>query len=228
MSESTIKDRLHVVQEQILEAEARYGRAPGSVELLAVSKTKPLAMVLEALDCGQVSFGENQLQDAMTKVEGIGVRKAVWHFIGPVQSNKTRTIATHFDWVHSIDRLRVAERLSTQRPEQAAPLNVCVQFNVSGEGSKSGVNRDELRDLCRAVSTLPGLTLRGLMAIPAPAPSFEAQREALCQVREALESVQTGGIPMDTLSMGMTADLEAAVAEGSTMVRIGTAIFGSR
>ena len=228
MEGQSVAERLNAVREAIASAEARYGRQPGSVELLAVSKTKPLELVREAIAAGQQAFGENQLQDALTKIEPLAGKALNWHFIGPVQSNKTRPIASQFDWVHSIDRLKIAERLSEQRPDGAAALNVCVQFNVSGEASKSGVNFGELGTLCQAVHALPNVNLRGLMAIPAPTPDEAVQRATFAAVREAQDELNAQGLRMDTLSMGMTDDLGAAIAEGATMVRIGTAIFGAR
>lgn len=228
MEGQSVAARLSTVREAIANAEARHGRQPGSVELLAVSKTKPLELVREAIDAGQKAFGENQLQDALSKVEPLVGAKLSWHFIGPVQSNKTRPIASNFDWVHSIDRLKIAERLSEQRPVGARALNVCVQFNVSGEASKSGVQLEELATLCQAVDALPNINLRGLMAIPAPTLDTAAQRATFAAVREAQDSLNAQGLNLDTLSMGMTDDLDSAIAEGATMVRIGTAIFGAR
>ncbi len=225
---SAIADNLQAVQARIGDAAALAGRSPESIRLLAVSKTWPLASVLEAADAGQLAFGENYVQEGIEKVTATTGRHLEWHFIGPLQSNKSRAVAEHFDWVHSIDRLKIAERLSAQRPSNLPPLQVCVQVNVSGEASKSGCAPDEALALCRAVAALPGLQLRGLMAIPEPSDDPAAQRAPFRQVREIYDHIRAAGLPLDTLSMGMSHDLEAAVAEGATIVRIGTAIFGER
>ena len=225
---SAIADNLQAVQARISNAAAAVGRSPESVRLLAVSKTWPLACVLDATDAGQRAFGENYVQEGVDKIAAVSGRNLEWHFIGPLQSNKTKPVAEHFDWVHSIDRLKVAERLSAQRPAYLAPLQVCVQINVSGEASKSGCAPDEALALCRAVAALPGLQLRGLMAIPEPTDDLQAQRIPFRKLRELREQICAAGLPLDTLSMGMSHDLEAAVAEGATIVRIGTAIFGER
>ena len=219
---------LKAVRTRIAALEHRYGRAPGSVTLLAVSKTKPPEAVRAALAAGQRAFGENHLQDAMTKVEAFAGKNVSWHFIGAVQSNKTRPIATRFDWVHGIERGKIAARLSAQRPADRGPLDVCIEVNVSGEDTKSGVSPAAVEPLARLVRELPGLRLRGLMAIPRPAEDFEAQRVPFRRLREILDDLNAKGLGLDTLSMGMTADLEAAIAEGATMVRVGTAIFGPR
>ncbi len=225
---SAIADNLQAVQSRIARAALAAGRAPGDVHLLAVSKTWPLNCVLAAADAGQLAFGENYVQEAVDKkIAAIG-RKLEWHFIGPLQSNKTRLVAEHFDWVHSIERLKIAERLSAQRPAGLPPLQVCVQVNVSGEASKSGCAPEDTSALCRAVAILPNLHLRGLMAIPEPSDDVAEQRSAFRRLREIYEVLRAGGLPLDTLSMGMSHDLEAAVAEGATIVRIGTAIFGER
>jgi len=201
-----------------------------SVTLLAVSKTVPAEVVRDAFDAGQRSFGENYVREALDKVAALAdVRAQIdWHLIGPLQSNKTREVAEQFDWVHSVDRLRIAERLSSQRPATLEPLNICLQVNISAEDSKSGVAPAELPALAAAVAALPRLRLRGLMAIPEPADDPAAQRAPHRALRELFDSLRADGLPLDTLSMGMSADLEAAVAEGSTMVRIGTALFGAR
>jgi PLP dependent protein len=225
---SAIADNLQAVQARIRDAAALAGRSPESVRLLAVSKTWPLSSVLEASDAGQRAFGENYVQEGIDKVTATAGRGLEWHFIGPLQSNKSRAVAEHFDWVHSIDRLKIAERLSAQRPANLPPLQVCVQVNVSGEASKSGCAPAEALALCQAVAALPGLTLRGLMAIPEPTDDPATQRAPFRQVREIFEHIRAAGLPLDTLSMGMSHDLEAAVAEGATIVRIGTAIFGER
>ena len=225
---SAIADNLQAVQARISNAAAAAGRSPESVRLLAVSKTWPLASVLDAAEAGQRAFGENYVQEGIDKIAAVSGRNLEWHFIGPLQSNKTKPVAEHFDWVHSIDRLKIAERLSAQRPAYLAPLQVCVQINVSGEASKSGCAPDEALALCRAVAALPGLQLRGLMAIPEPTDDPQAQRIPFRKLRELREQICAAGLPLDTLSMGMSHDLEAAVAEGATIVRIGTAIFGER
>ena len=219
---------LNALRARIGEIERRYRREPGSVTLLAVSKTKPAQAVRAAIAAGQGAFGENHLQDAMTKVDALGGQGISWHFIGAVQSNKTRPIAAHFDWVHSIERARIATRLSAQRPTDRGPLDVCIEVDVSGEDTKSGVPPSEVESLARLIRGLPGLRLRGLMAIPRPAEDFEAQRIPFRQLREILDDLNAKGFGLDTLSMGMTGDLEAAIAEGATIVRIGTAIFGPR
>ena len=219
---------LDAVRTRIGELELRHGREPGSVSLLAVSKTKPPEAVRAAIAAGQHAFGENHLQDAMTKVEALAGLDASWHFIGAVQSNKTRPIAAHFDWVHAIERAKIAVRLSEQRPAGRGPLDVCIQVNVSGEHTKSGVDPREVESLARVVHELPGLRLRGLMALPRPSSDLESQRAPFRQLREIREDLNSRGFELDTLSMGMTGDLEAAVAEGATVVRVGTAIFGPR
>ncbi|MFG1488153.1 YggS family pyridoxal phosphate-dependent enzyme, partial [Oceanospirillum sp. HFRX-1_2] len=172
--------------------------------------------------------GENYLQESLDKQQELADLDIIWHFIGPIQSNKTRAIAENFQWVHSVDRLKVARRLSEQRPAELPPLNICLQVNISAEASKSGITVDELPELAREVAALPNLTLRGLMAIPAPADTLDAQRKPLAALRQAMEAIKAEHPQLDTLSMGMSGDLEAAIAEGSTMVRIGTAIFGAR
>lgn len=224
-----IATRLEAVRQRIREAALRFGRAADSVQLLAVSKTHPAAAVAEAFSAGQRAFGENYLQEALEKIESLSGEPLEWHFIGPLQSNKTKAVAEHFDWVHSLDRWKIARRLSEQRPAHMAPLNVCLEVNVDGEGSKSGLQPGEVPELARAVAELPGLRLRGLMAIPAPRTDFEAQREPLRRLRTLREELATLGLDgLDTLSMGTSGDLEAAIAEGATIVRIGTAIFGPR
>ena len=219
---------LNAVRARIGELERRYRREPGSVALLAVSKTKPPEAVRAAVAAGQHAFGENHLQDAMTKVDTLAGRGVSWHFIGAVQSNKTRPIAANFDWVHSVEREKIATRLSAQRPAGCGPLDVCIEVNVSGEDTKSGVPAAGVEPLARLIRELPGLRLRGLMAIPRPTEDFEAQRIPFRLLREIQDDLNAKGFELDTLSMGMTADLEAAIAEGATMVRIGTAIFGPR
>ena len=227
-SQNTIAQNLKSIREQIHAAELQYGRKPGSVQLLAVSKTRPIEDIQSALAADQYSFGENYLQDALPKIKATHEPGVEWHFIGPIQSNKTRPIAEHFDWVHTIDRLKIARRLSEQRAPSLPALNICIQVNTSAEASKSGIAPEETLTLAQQITALPNLCLRGLMTIPAPATTFEQQRQPFRQLRELKEMLQTEGIELDTLSMGMSNDMEAAIAEGSTMVRIGTAIFGKR
>lgn len=224
---STISDRLKQVQRRITQAASAAGRDPASIKLVAVSKTQPIAKLEAALAAGQSIFGESYLQDALPKIEAIGTR-AEWHFIGPIQSNKTRQIATHFDWVHSVDRLKIAQRLNEQRPEELPPLNVCLQVNTSGEAAKAGTPPADTRALAEAVNKLPRLRLRGLMTIPAREPEPARQRQPFQQLRTLFEQLQNDGFDLDTLSMGMSGDMEAAIAEGATLVRVGTAIFGPR
>jgi len=206
------------------------GRPVSSVTLLAVSKTFGPEAVREALAAGQHCFGENYVQEALDKIAALAdVRSQIeWHLIGPLQSNKTRAVAEAFDWVHSVDRLKIAHRLSEQRPHDLPPLQVCLQINISGEASKSGLAPEEVLPVARAVAALPRITLRGLMAIPEPAADREAQRVPHRCLRELQARLVAAGLRLDTLSMGMTADLEAAVLEGATLVRVGTAIFGGR
>ncbi len=219
---------LEGVRRRVATAESAAGRTPGSVLLLAVSKTKPPEALAAAYAAGQRHFGESYLQEALTKRERFAPPDAVWHFIGPLQSNKTGPVAQQFDWVHSVERLKIAQRLSEQRPEGMEPLQVCIQVNVSGETSKSGCTLEELPALAAAVARLPRLRLRGLMAIPAPEDDPEAQRAPFRRLRQALEALNRQGLVLDTLSMGMSDDLEAAIAEGATIVRVGSALFGAR
>lgn len=223
-----ISANLQAVRARIRQAAAAAGRDAEGIDLLAVSKTMPAEAVAEAAAAGQRAFGENYVQEGVDKARQLAGLGLEWHFIGPLQSNKTRPVAETFAWVHSIDRLKLAERLSAQRPAGLPPLNVCVQVNVSGEDTKSGCTEEEAPALCRAVAALPNLRLRGLMAIPAPADGAAAQREPLARLRQLFEQLNREGLALDTLSMGMSHDLEAAVMEGATMVRIGTAIFGER
>lgn len=204
------------------------GRDPQDVKLLAVSKTFPAEDIRAAYAAGQRCFAENYAQEGVGKIAALQDLPIEWHFIGPIQSNKTRLIAEHFSWVHSIERLKIAERLSAQRPENLPPLHVCIEVNISGEASKSGVAPDELSALARAVATLPHLKLRGLMAIPQPDSNPAQQHAAFAQLRQLQTQLVNAGLPLDTLSMGMSHDFPAAIAEGATMVRIGTAIFGVR
>lgn len=223
-----LSQSIQTVLARIRAAEARFDRPPGSVTLLAVSKTQPAERVAAAADAGLRCFGENYLQEALQKIDKLRERNLEWHFIGPIQSNKTRPIAETMHWVHSVDRLKVAERLSEQRPTGLAPLNICLQVNISGEASKSGIAPAELPTLAPLVAALPGLRLRGLMAIPAESDDFDAQRRPFAALRECFQGLCAAGLELDTLSMGMSGDLEAAVAEGATLVRIGTAVFGPR
>lgn len=227
---TSIAENLGQVRQRITRACTEAGRSPQHVTLLAVSKTCPADAVRQALAAGQHAFGENYVQEALEKIAALADRRAEleWHLIGPLQSNKTRPVAEAFDWVHTVDRLKTAERLSAQRPAGLPPLNLCLQVNVSGEASKSGVGFDELPALARAVAALPGIRLRGLMAIPEPAADLAAQRAPHRRLRVAFEALRAGGLALDTLSMGMSADLEAAVLEGATIVRVGSAIFGER
>jgi hypothetical protein len=234
---SRVSERLQGVRARIAAAAAAAGRAADSVLLLAVSKTFAADAVVEAVAAGQLAFGENYAQEAVEKMAATGALLAArqlapaplaWHFIGPIQSNKARLIAEHFDWVHSVDRLKVARRLSEARPPGAAPLEVCIQVNVSAEASKGGVAAGETYELADAVRGLPGLRLRGLMCIPQEVADYAAQRAQFRVLRELLDQLRGRGLALDTLSMGMSDDLEAAIAEGATIVRIGRAIFGAR
>lgn len=227
---SDIAHQLHTVRQRIADAARAAGRTSDSVRLLAVSKTFPADDVRVAYAAGQRAFGENYVQEGIDKIEALDDLRASieWHFIGPLQSNKTRQVSCAFDWVHSVDRLRIATRLSEQRPAHLPPLNICVQVNISGEDSKSGVAPEEAIDLMKAVAALPRLKLRGLMAVPAAAEGIDAQRAPHHALHALLEAAMDAGLQVDTLSAGMSADLEAAIFEGATLVRIGTAIFGHR
>ncbi|MEI7430241.1 MAG: YggS family pyridoxal phosphate-dependent enzyme [Betaproteobacteria bacterium] len=225
---TTISANLQAVHARIDAAARNAGRNPDDIKLLAVSKTWPASEVREAAAAGQQSFGENYVQEGVEKVAELAELGLEWHFIGPLQSNKTRVVADAFDWVHSLDRLKIAERLSQQRPATRAPLQVCLQVNISGEDTKSGVALADVPALAHQIAALPHLRLRGLMTIPAPLDEVAQQRAAFRQLREVFQQLNNEGLQLDTLSMGMSHDLEAAVAEGATMVRIGTAIFGDR
>jgi len=226
---STIADNILQVSSRIHAATLAANRAENSVQLLAVSKTKPAQDLREAYAAGLRDFGENYLQEALGKQLELADLPLIWHFIGPIQSNKTRAIAEHFDWVHSVDRLKIAQRLSEQRPADLPPLNICIQVNVSGEASKSGCTPADLPALASAINALPRLKLRGLMAIPEPTEDRAAQDAAFAAVRDLIKGLQASlNLPLDTLSMGMSHDLESAIAQGATWVRIGTALFGAR
>ena len=228
LADTAIKDNLEQARQRIAVAETKYNRTPGSVALLAVSKTQPASAILSAIQQQQCHFGENYLQEALNKIDELQGQPIVWHYIGAIQSNKTRPIAENFDWVHSVSSLKVAKRLSAQRPETLPTLNICLQFNVSDEASKSGATLKELSTLATEIAALPRIKLRGLMALPQKTETFEQQRAAFHHVQQAQQRLIDAGHPLDTLSLGMSADLEAAIAEGSTIVRIGTAIFGAR
>lgn len=222
---STIAENISTLAERIRSAAQAVQRDPASVGLLAVSKTKPASDLREAYAAGLRDFGENYLQEALGKQAELIDLPLIWHFIGPIQSNKTRAIAENFAWVHSVDRLKIAQRLSEQRPPELPPLNICIQVNVSGEASKSGCSPEDLPALAQAISALPNLKLRGLMAIPEPTDDRDEQNASFAAVSTLQAQL---GLPLDTLSMGMSHDLEAAIAQGATWVRIGTALFGAR
>ncbi|GAL56712.1 YggS family pyridoxal phosphate-dependent enzyme [Pseudescherichia vulneris] len=226
-----IAHNLAQVRDKISAAALRCGRASEDVALLAVSKTKPASAVAEAIDAGQRAFGENYVQEGVDKIRHFqeqGVTGLQWHFIGPLQSNKSRLVAEHFDWCHTVDRLRIASRLSDQRPAGMPPLNILIQINISDEESKSGIPLAELDALADQVAELPGVCLRGLMAIPAPVSNYERQFAVAQQMAVAFDALKLRYPTVDTLSLGMSDDMEAAIAAGSTLVRIGTAIFGAR
>ena len=225
---TTIALNLQAVRGRIERAASESGRAASSVALVAVSKTVPASYIAEARRAGHTAFGESYVQEAVKKITALGDKALEWHFIGPVQSNKTRAIAEHFQWVHAVDRDKIAARLSEARPSELPPLNVCIQVNVSGEESKSGVTPGGELALAKAISALPRLRLRGLMTIPEPTDDIGLQRKRYARLRELKDALCEAGYPLDTLSMGMSDDLEAAIAEGATMVRVGTAIFGPR
>jgi len=228
---TTISANLQAVKNRIRAAAQASGRDVGAARLLAVSKTWPAASVRAAFAAGQRAFGESYVQEGVTKIAALDDLELEWHFIGPLQSNKTREVAEHFDWVHSVDRLRIAERLAAQRPSGLPPLQVCVQVNVSGETSKGGVAPDQVVALARVVAALPGLPglrLRGLMTIPEPSGDAGLLRRRFALLRELLAQLNAEGMKLDVLSMGMSDDFEIAIAEGATIVRIGTAIFGTR
>ena len=226
-----ITHNINLLLEQISRIAENCGREPGDIQLLAVSKTRTPDEIRAAAAAGLSAFGENYLQEALDKIDALSDLAIDWHFIGPIQSNKTRPVAEHFAWVHTVDRLKIARRLSDQRPGHLPPLNICLQVNIDGEASKSGAAPDELKELALAVAQLPNIRLRGLMAIPAPSDDSEAQRQPFFRLRQLLDTLRAGApalADLDTLSMGMSADMAAAIAEGATIVRIGTAIFGPR
>ncbi len=223
-----ITENLQQIHHKIEEICQQYQRDPSDIQLLAVTKTKPEGEIREAYRAGQRLFGENYLQEALTKIQQLTDLDIEWHFIGAIQSNKTRDIAEHFDWVHSVDRLKIAQRLSDQRPPDLPPLNILLQLNISHEATKSGIDLEQLHLLADKLVSLSGIRLRGIMAIPARQTSFDAQRAAFAIMHKAFESLKQNHPEIDTLSMGMSNDMAAAIAEGSTMLRIGTAIFGAR
>jgi len=224
----SICDRLKQIHNRISETEQRYCRSPGSVSLLAVSKSQPLKRIKQAISCGQRLLGENYLQQAEHKIEQLHNHEIEWHFIGAIQANKTRRIAQLFHWVHSVERYKIAARLNNQRPSTMPPLDICLQVNVSEERSKAGVKLDQLSELAEQITTLPRLRLRGLMTVPHETADTQNQRHSFAALRKALERLNNRGFDLDTLSMGMSNDMEAAIAEGATITRIGTAIFGPR
>ena len=223
-----VTENFRKIQDLLVQAAREAGRPADAVRLLAASKRQPAETVLEAADAGQRDFGENVVQEALQKIAQCGRDDLIWHFIGRLQANKTRPVAEHFDWVHTVDRLRIAERLSSHRPYHAPALNICIQVNIDAEASKSGIPPDQLPDLAIAIDELPRLRLRGLMCLPAMRQDFDAQRRPFARLRHLSEALQQSGLQLDTLSMGMTADYVAAIHEGATIVRIGTALFGPR
>jgi pyridoxal phosphate enzyme (YggS family) len=225
---TTLEFNIAKVQQRIVKAAKKYQRQPQSVQLLAVSKMQSADAIRKAAAAGITAVGESYLQEALDKINVLSDLKLCWHFIGPIQSNKTRAIAEHFDWVHSVDRLKIAQRLNQQRPEQLAPLNICLQVNISGEETKAGISLEQLEPLARQVAALPQLNLRGLMVIPQANENYDQQREVFSQLAAVAAQLKAQHPQLDTLSMGMSTDLEAAIAAGSTIVRIGTDIFGPR
>jgi pyridoxal phosphate enzyme (YggS family) len=223
-----VTENFRKIQDLLANAAKVAGRTPNSVRLLAASKTQSPETVLEAISCGQRDFGENFAQEGIDKMQAIGRDDLIWHFIGHLQSNKTRAVAENFDWVHTVDRLKIAERLSKQRPYYAADLNVCIQIDIDNEDSKHGIPAKQALELAKAVNELPKLRLRGLMCIPMARHGFDEQREPFARMHQLSEEIAVAGLENDTLSMGMTGDFPAAIAEGATIVRIGTALFGPR
>ena len=227
----TIQENITAVQKRLQQAASDAGRNPAEIQLLAVSKTRNIAQISQAITAGVFCFGENYLQEAMDKIDQLDDSKLDWHFIGPLQSNKTRQAAENFAWVHTVDRVKIAQRLSAQRPDDMPALNICLQINIDNEASKSGFNRDQAVEVAATIAQLPKLKLRGLMAIPKLRTVYKEQRQAFAQLRVLMEQINStldNCHKLDTLSMGMSADLEAAVAEGATLVRVGTDIFGTR
>ena len=229
---TSIKQNIHQITLQIENSIQKCGRRPNSVQLLAVSKTKPIELLEQAIEIGQRAFGENYVQEGIEKVQYFQKNHSdtplEWHFIGPIQSNKTRPIAEHFNWVHSVERLKIAQRLNEQRPKELGELNVLIQVNISSEESKSGTTSDEVMELAAAINAMPNLTLRGLMSIPANVSNYDEQLAAFTQLASIQNQLRAQYPQVDTLSMGMSGDMDAAIEAGSTMVRIGTAIFGTR
>jgi len=224
----SVADSLNSVLDKIAEQTQTHGRAAGSVTLLAVSKTKPATLVREAADQGQIAFGENYIEEGIEKITALSDLSLTWHYIGHIQSNKTKPLATHYDWVQSVDRLKIAKRLAKHRPDNLPPLNICIQLNIDHEDTKSGCTPEDLHQLASWIDSAPNLTLRGLMAIPAPREELSAQREVFARLNQIFQQMQSEYSSVDTLSMGMSGDMPAAIAEGATMVRIGTAVFGAR
>lgn len=229
---NTVQDNLLNIKNEIAEIAKKCERDPNTIQLIAVSKTKPVEQVIEAINAGQLAFGENYVQESVEKIQyfekNMPNNDLIWHFIGPLQSNKSKLVAEHFDWIHTIDRLKIAQRLNDQRPKDMAKLNVLIQVNISQEASKSGVKPEEVADLVKQIVTLPNLNLRGLMAIPEIENDYDKQLNVFTKMQQLLQSLQKDYPFMDTLSMGMSGDMQAAIVAGSTMVRIGTAIFGAR
>lgn len=223
-----IAQQLNTIRKNAHALEQKYGREKNSVKIVAASKTRSVEEILGALKYGQLDFGENYQQEAVTKINALSHKNIVWHFIGPLQSNKARHIAEHFAWIHSVDRIKIARQLSKLRTPNQANLNVCIQINISQEKSKSGTSTDNLKALAETITLLPGLRLRGVMALPAPAKNLVKQREAFRKVRDYFDLLLSCGHDLDTLSMGTSNDIEAAIAEGATMIRLGTALFGPR
>jgi PLP dependent protein len=223
-----IAKSLESLKQKIVHAEQRFGRRAGSVKVLAVSKTRTIQDIITAAEHGQHDFGENYVQEAVAKITSLERHNLVWHFIGPVQSNKTQLIATYFDWVHSVDRIKIVKRLNDTRPEHLAPINLCIQINISDEPKKAGIHPDELGQMIAGCSDFPRIRIRGLMALPKPSDDFGQQRLSFRALKKLLDKINKSDRRYDTLSMGTSHDFEAAIAEGSTIVRIGTAIFGAR
>lgn len=223
-----ITDNLAQIRNQISDAEKQFKREAASVCLLAVSKTRPIDAIMQAINAGQRHFGENYCQEAVEKIQTISHPELIWHFIGPIQSNKTRDIANHFSWVHTVDRIKIARRLNDSRPEHLPPLNICIQINVSGEDSKSGIELDDIDDFLEELKPFKRLKTRGLMSLPAPSNNFAEQRQSFSALNHKFQSLKQTLPEFDTLSIGTTQDMIAAIAEGATIIRIGTALFGPR